>query len=144
MRLKIKFKKTRSKPNKESGCWVTFYESQNYRDKSITLTGPAAFGKLDHLPGAGDEDWGDQFDSLRTGPNAWVRVWNDEGFRDDSYLFGPGSEISALKNGDDVDSLIIYDRNPQGAKASKKTTAKKPPKKTSKKSSKKASRKASK
>ncbi|MFT3745788.1 MAG: beta/gamma crystallin domain-containing protein [Pyrinomonadaceae bacterium] len=95
-----------------SDCWVTFYESQDYRDKSVTLYGPVEYRNLKNLPGGGGIDWGDQFDSLRTGPNAWVTIYNDENFEDDRYTYGPGSSQRQLPSGDDVDSLRIYDRNP--------------------------------
>jgi hypothetical protein len=95
-----------------NGCWATFYESEDFRDKSITLAGPAEYSKLNNLPGANGEDWGDQFGSLETGPNAWVIVYNDEGFSDDHYTFGPGSRIRQLAKNDDVDSLKIFDHDP--------------------------------
>ena len=114
MKNNIKLQKTKSSIETPNGCWVTFYESQDYQDKSITLAGPSEYSKLNNLPGSGGEDWGDQFDSLRTGPNAWVRIYNDENYEDDSYTFGPGSNIRQLPKGDDVDSLKIFDHNPEG------------------------------
>lgn len=112
--MNVKFPKDDSAAKDSAGCWVTFYESQDYHDKSITLNGPVEYSKLDHLPSAGSVDWGDQFDSLRTGPNAWVTIYNDENYSDDSYTFGPGSNIRQLPKGDDVDSLKIFDHNPEG------------------------------
>jgi len=94
------------------GCWVTFYESKDFRDKSITLNGPAEYSKLNNLPGSGGEDWGDQFDSLRTGPKTWVIVYNDENYSDDNYTYGPNSSIRELPDGDDIDSLKIFDHDP--------------------------------
>lgn len=113
LRFSLLFKEHDSPRKGSPGCWVTFYESKDYGDKNITLYGPAEFSNLKHLPGGGSVDWGDQFDSLRTGPNAWVIIYNDENFEDDNYTFGPGSNIRQLSNGDDVDSVKIFDHNPE-------------------------------
>ncbi|QJD96641.1 hypothetical protein HH214_12500 [Mucilaginibacter robiniae] len=114
IKLNIKFPKDRDEALAVSGgCWVTFYESQDYKDQQITLNGPCEYSKLNNLPNSNNEDWGDQFDSLRTGPSAWVRIYNDENYKDDSYTFGPGSNIRQLPKGDDVDSLKIFGYNPE-------------------------------
>jgi len=95
-----------------AGCWVTFYEDENFGGRVIKLDGPAQFNNLKHLPGDENYDWGDKFGSLRTGPNAWVTLYNDEDFNDDHFTFGPGSEIRKLSNDDDTDSLKIFDADP--------------------------------
>lgn len=94
------------------GCYVTIYKDDNFGGKTLTLRGPAEFRNLKNLPGA-DEDWGDSIGSLRTGPNTWVTVYNDEDFNDDHYTYGPGSEIRGLPNDDDIDSIRIFDSNPE-------------------------------
>ena len=107
---------TQDEPQEEStltdGCWATFYESENYGDKSITLDGPAEYSNLRNLPNSGGEDWGDQFGSLKTGPRTWVVVYNDENFSDDHYTYGPDSNIPHLPDDDDIDSLKIFDHDP--------------------------------
>ena len=112
MKNNIKEQAIKEKNSNAEGCWVTFYESADFRDKSITLNGPAEYSKLNNLPGSGGEDWGDQFGSLKTGPGAWVVVYNDENYSDDHYTFGPGSNIPTLRNSDDIDSLKIFDHDP--------------------------------
>lgn len=107
-----------AKPEKRNpnpaGCWVTFYENENYEGRSITVNGPAEYNNLRSLPGAGNYDWGDKFGSLRIGPTAWVRLYNDEDYNDDNFTFGPGSSIRKLPNDDDTDSFRIFNNNPEG------------------------------
>jgi hypothetical protein len=91
------------------GCWVKVYEDENYGGKQYRLEGPVEYRNLKNLPGSGGEDFGDKIGSLRTGPNAYLQVFNDENFGDDSYIYGPNSEIAHLPDDDDIDSLKISD-----------------------------------
>lgn len=66
------------------------------------------------LLGAGDKDWGDQIDSIITGPNCWVVVYEDENYEDASMIIGPGSQLAHLGGMEDnIDSIRIFDHNPQ-------------------------------
>ena len=92
------------------GCWVRIYWDDEFGGKSLKLQGPAEFGDLKHLPGAGD-DWGDQIGSLETGPHAKVILYDDDNFEGDHVMeIGPNSRIGSIGNmDDDVDSMKVVE-----------------------------------
>ena len=98
-----------------SGCWIQIWEDENFQDDNDIIVGPGRWNNMRNLPGANKNDWGDEIDSLKTGPNvASVRVWEDENFDDNSRTFGPNESVNNLCGspdlGDTVDSLEIVCR----------------------------------
>jgi hypothetical protein len=63
------------------------------------------------LPGSVKNDWGGEIDSLVVGPGAVVRVWDDEGFRGNPLVLGPGQALGNLDRstdrGDAIESMDV-------------------------------------
>lgn len=95
-----------------SGCWVQIWEDENFQDDNDILVGPLERNNMRDLPGANKTDWGDEIDSLKTGPNVeTLTVWEDEGYADNSRTFGPNESVNNLRGspdmGDTVDSIKL-------------------------------------
>lgn len=95
-----------------SGCWVQIWEDENFQDDNDMIVGPGRWNNMRNLPGANESDWGDEIDSLETGPNvATLKVWEDEGYADNSRTFGPNESLNNLRGspdlGDTIDSMEI-------------------------------------
>lgn len=81
-------------------CWVQFFDKDNYDTSHHygTFLGPNAISDLK------DQDWpntsnnmdGD-YSSLKTGPNTWIQVFKDSGYKGDVYTFGPNTCVPVLK-----------------------------------------------
>lgn len=96
-----------------AGCHVQIFEDEDFGDTSLFVHGPAEYPNLRNLPDAGGKDWGDQIDSLITGPNCWLVVYADENFEDTVEVFGPNTQVRHLGGmGDEIDSIRIYDHAP--------------------------------
>lgn len=70
-----------------------------------------------NLPGAGKADWGDEIDSLKTGPDVeTLTVYEDEGYGDESRSFGPNESHNNLRAerdlGDQIDSMKLTCKAP--------------------------------
>ncbi|MCZ7631746.1 MAG: hypothetical protein M5U19_22990 [Microthrixaceae bacterium] len=65
-----------------SGCWVHLYDEDRFdeRDPHFQLSEPGRYPDMAALPGAA-EDWTDQADSIRVGPDATVTIWPQTDFR---------------------------------------------------------------
>ncbi|QYF92360.1 peptidase inhibitor family I36 protein [Massilia sp. PAMC28688] len=79
--------------NKEaakSGCWARIYSGANYSGDTMTLTGPLAIADMSGPYGL---DWDDKVDSVVVGPKATLTVYDNESFRDQVAVFGPGRSV---------------------------------------------------
>lgn len=79
------------------GCWVHLFEEEDFdeTDANFRLTEPGRFSDLENLPGATD-DWDDEAESIRVGPDATVGIWPDTNFEGTPIELGPGSERADL------------------------------------------------
>src|SRR5690349_14461802 len=68
-----------------TGCWVQIWEDENFQDDNDVIVGPGKWNNMRNLPGANKTDWGDEIDSLKTGPDVQkLTVWEDEDYKDNS------------------------------------------------------------
>lgn len=88
------------------GCYVELFDGDDLSttDDHFRLTEPGEYTDLAALPGA-SQDWTDEADSLRVGPDATVTVWEKTGFAGISKTFEAGSEHPDLTV--DVSSLTL-------------------------------------
>ncbi|MFO0572413.1 MAG: DUF4403 family protein [Polyangia bacterium] len=95
-------------PSLCAGCYVQVYEDSDFRGDTDKLCGPLRVPNMRGLPGAKKRDWGDKIDSLKVGPKARVKVWEDENFEDSTRTFEPNSSPAQLGDmGDNIDSIQI-------------------------------------
>lgn len=92
-----------------AGCWVDIYEDEYYsQDDAYTrIIGPVELPNLENVNGI---DWSDQIDSLRVGPNALVKAYEDKNYKDTEQQFGPNQNVPRLDEvnfGDEIDSMIV-------------------------------------
>lgn len=80
-------------------CWVHVFDDKNFdvTDDNHMICGPGKWASLRNLSGAVKVIWGDEIESLKTGPKATVIVWGDENFAGITQTYGPGSAIPSLK-----------------------------------------------
>jgi len=78
-------------PNYAKGCWVRFYDGDNYRGNNVTLSGPVDVPDADKL----QQVWHD-WDSAVVGPKARVVVYDNDNFHDRSATFNPGQHLPNL------------------------------------------------
>lgn len=93
-------------------CWVKIYDEENFSwsDDRDQLWGPAEYPTLNHIPGAGEDDWNNDIESIKVGPRARVILYADEGFRGPAISFGPGEQVpdlDAYDFGDRAESMRI-------------------------------------
>lgn len=89
-------------------CWLDIWESENMGGTGQRVWGPAAYPSLG--------GWGDEIDSLKTGPACWAVLWEDEGFEDKHLPIYPNTYISNLDVygfGDETDSMKLYEHQSQ-------------------------------
>lgn len=77
----------------KKGCWTRIYDRENYVGDSLTVIGPAA---LADMTGPYGLNWDDRVNSIETGPNATVMVYDNEDFRDPVAQFKPGQRVPDL------------------------------------------------
>ncbi|MGH6648407.1 hypothetical protein [Aquabacterium sp.] len=78
-----------------SGCWVQFYDDQDYKGTMLTLLGPAEFYSWDKTSG---RQFKNSIDSLVLGPKAHLQVFEHRMFKDRTVQFSPNSrEASVVK-----------------------------------------------
>lgn len=80
----------------DNPCWVHLWDGGNFKDDNDIIYGPGRWGSLRNLSGASRANWGDEADSLKVGPKATVRVWNDADFKGTVFTYGPGTEQADL------------------------------------------------
>jgi hypothetical protein len=93
-------------------CWVKIYDEENFTwgDNREVLEGPARFAYLNHIPGAWEDTWDNDIESIKTGPKAKVILFAEPNFQGPSIDFGPNAMIPDLDMydfGDRASSMII-------------------------------------
>jgi hypothetical protein len=86
-----------TQPGSISGCNVTLYDGDNYKDDHITVDGPGEFSNLKNLPDA-EKDWSKEADSFKAGDNAVVIFWSKTDFEGDSTKYDAGAEKASIDN----------------------------------------------
>ncbi|WP_169805897.1 beta/gamma crystallin domain-containing protein [Azohydromonas lata] len=74
-----------------NGCWVRFYDGENYHGASLTLVGPIDMPKMD-VPGPAWREW----DSAVVGPKARVITYDNENYRDRTATLAAGQHYPKL------------------------------------------------
>ncbi|WP_233576911.1 jacalin-like lectin [Citreicoccus inhibens] len=113
-----------------SGTWVQFFDVWGYQHAYINFTGAQNVPELDDynftLFGSSSPSGakvGDHIESLVTGPQTWLIVYEDEDYNEKhsdkkKLYFGPNSLVSDLKGqfnmGDNIDSFQMYSSQPSG------------------------------
>jgi hypothetical protein len=93
--------------------WIIIFEDPDFTGKQQECGEPHAFPNMRF----NNTDWGDKVSSIIVGPNTWLRVWEDENFKDDYLTFGPGDHVANLGEfnfDNEVDSMVVYDHSPAG------------------------------
>jgi hypothetical protein len=73
-----------------SGCWATLYPKEGFGGDALTLVGPV---EMKSMVGPYGLDWDEKLESIKTGPNTWVTIFDNEGLRDRSAKLQPGSAV---------------------------------------------------
>lgn len=76
-----------------NGCWVRFYDGNNYKGSTLTLVGPVDMPKMD-VPGPVWRDW----DSAIVGPKATVTTYDNENFNDRTATLRAGQHLADLRD----------------------------------------------
>lgn len=91
-----------------SGCWVQFYEDQDFKGTMLTLLGPAEFFSWDKTSG---RQFKKSIDSLVLGPKAHLQVFEHRMFKDRTVQFEPntreGSVVKKLGFGGRIESMKL-------------------------------------
>jgi hypothetical protein len=74
-----------------NGCWVRFYDNDDYRGDSVTLSGPLDVPDADRLRSVW-RDW----DSAVVGPKARVMIYDDDNYRDRTAMLSAGQQSPDL------------------------------------------------
>ncbi|MDN5836089.1 MAG: hypothetical protein L0H12_01900 [Nitrosospira sp.] len=89
------------------GCWSRLFYGANFRGNFVTLTGPIA---IPLMPGV-NFAWNVRYDSLKVGPKATLRVYDNDMYQDMSAVFKPGQEVAdlddKLKLFENIRSLVL-------------------------------------
>lgn len=73
-----------------NGCWVRFYDGNNYEGEFSTLIGPVDIAEMDGFPAFGGPD------SAIVGPNANVVLYDDDGYQDRTVTLNAGQRVPDL------------------------------------------------
>ncbi len=94
----------------DSPCWVWVYEKPNFQGENDVLCGPFKRSNLQKMPNAHNTDWADNIGSMRVGPRATLRVWEDDNFEGPSFFVEAGVAIPNLEaaNRDEVESMELF------------------------------------
>lgn len=107
-----------------SNCYAKLYKSNDFSDdKHTTFSGPANIPNLEdvHWPNTTfSNDMKDDTSAIKTGSQAWVRIYSKANYGGRTKLLQPNTSIEDLKdistdgsNWDDtIESLQIYDHKP--------------------------------
>lgn len=76
-----------------NGCWVRFYDGENFTGQMLTLVGPIDMPRMDVAKPAWRE-----WDSAIVGPKAKVVTYDKDGYQDRTATLMPGQRIVSLDN----------------------------------------------
>lgn len=94
----------------DSPCWVWIYSEPNFQGENDVLCGPFKRGELRQMPSADNKDWASNIGSMRVGPRATLRVWEDENFEGPSFFVEASVAIPNLEaaNREQVESMELF------------------------------------
>jgi hypothetical protein len=75
----------------QRGCWAKMYDAENYAGESLTLAGPTT---INDMSGPFGINWDDRVESVQTGPQALLTVFDDEDFEEPVAQFKPGQQVA--------------------------------------------------
>lgn len=78
----------------EAGCWAQFYSAKDFKGDMLTLVGPT---QLDSLDKGTAKQLKRDIDSIVTGPNTKLVVYEHRMFKDRSVEFGANSREGSLR-----------------------------------------------
>lgn len=78
----------------DAGCWAQFYEQKEFKGDILTLVGPA---QLDSLDKGSAKQLKRDIDSIVTGPNTKLVVFEHRLFKDRSVEFGANAREGSLR-----------------------------------------------
>ena len=76
-----------------NGCWVRFYDGENFRGQMLTLVGPVELPRMDVAKPAWRE-----WDSAVVGPKARVVTYDKEDYGDRTATLTAGQRIPSLRD----------------------------------------------
>lgn len=97
-------------------CWVTFYQDAHFQGHSLPYTQKTEVPHLDAVP-MGNKSWQDEMSSLKLGPESWLVMYKDGGYKGSARCFGPNTivrHLSAYDFNDSASSFKLYDKEPEG------------------------------
>lgn len=106
-----------------SNCTVTFWKDKNFEDHHKTYDGPQIVPDLNQVQWSGQshDDMKDDIGSLKTGSQAWVRLYSKANYSGRTALVGPNTDINMENLYDDnnegdmddtIESFQLYDHKP--------------------------------
>ncbi len=75
------------------GCWVELYSKDDFQGAALTLVGPLDMATM---RGPFGFDWENEIESIKTGPRATIRIYDNENFKENSEWIGPSKEVKDL------------------------------------------------
>jgi hypothetical protein len=94
------------------GCWIDAFELSHYRGRRRRLFGPSAYPSIRSRNAV----WGISIDSLIVGPQAYVRLYNQDDPKTTLLWLIPWQSIGDvvdLRIDDSTDSLEILQQSPK-------------------------------
>ncbi len=97
------------------GCWVQFWDSDNYADATLRFDGPIDVNNMDDYIQSDGRKEGNEPDSLKTGSRTWLVVYKDDNYGGGNAMFGPNSEVPDMDDfgvGGNISSFKMFDYRP--------------------------------
>lgn len=85
------------------GCWVWIYSDDEFEGPNDILCGPFKRSNMIKLPNAHVTDWSEEINSMKIGPNATLRIWEDVDFEGYSKFYNPGTVKTDFDEDSDVE-----------------------------------------
>jgi hypothetical protein len=91
-----------------SGCWAKLYGQDDFKGDTLTLVGPV---DMSDMRGPFGVQWDDKVNSIKAGPQATVRIYDNANFKDKAATVRAGEQVQEIsqKMGlfEDVESIRI-------------------------------------
>src|SRR4030095_16394811 len=97
-------------PEALAGCWVELFEGEAFTQGKLhaKIQGPTSLPTLEKVS---DSDWRNRISSIIVGPDAQVVLYDDDHFRGDKLVIGPGQRVSSLEEYDLENSALSMEVN---------------------------------
>jgi hypothetical protein len=73
-------------------CYIDLWRDKDFQGEHLRIEGPVEYESLR----GSTENWGNDISSVRVGPNAFVLVYEDDGFKGGMVSIGPNEEVADL------------------------------------------------